>query len=149
MPYKDPGRQRKYQRERNARIRREWLQENGPCAQCGNAENLNVDHVDPETKISHNVWSWSKSRREAELAKCQVLCQVCHFAKTGRENSIPPKNGKLWCTGCQDYRQPDSFFRSAARDGAREGYFKECKECRNKIKKAYRQKRRDAGLSYT
>lgn len=66
-----------------ARARRErWIRENGPCARCGSSERLEVDHIDPATKVSHRVWSWSRKRREAELAKCQVLCHECHTAKS-------------------------------------------------------------------
>lgn len=32
-------------------------------------------------KINHRVWSWAEARREAELAKCQILCHDCHVAK--------------------------------------------------------------------
>ena len=57
---------------------------NGPCVKCGcwDLDQLEVDHIDPNTKVSHRVWSWSKERRENELAKCQVLCRACHLTKT-------------------------------------------------------------------
>lgn len=85
MPYADPERQRAFQRERMARLRADWMSDNGPCAQCGSKRALEVDHIDPETKISHKVWSWSLKRREKELAKCQVLCHRCHVKKTRQE----------------------------------------------------------------
>jgi hypothetical protein len=40
------------------------------------------DHVDPSKKTSHSIWSWSPERREAEIAKCQVLCRPCHQLKS-------------------------------------------------------------------
>lgn len=64
-----------------------WVTANGPCAQCGSTTDLQVDHVDPSTKVDHRIWSWSEERRLAELAKCQVLCGDCHKAKTSAENS--------------------------------------------------------------
>ncbi|HEX4612384.1 MAG TPA: hypothetical protein VH092_29590 [Urbifossiella sp.] len=64
------------------RRRREWLAVNGPCVACGSWKRLKVDHRDPMQKVSHRVWSWSKIRREAELEKCQALCEECHEAKT-------------------------------------------------------------------
>ena len=67
-----------------ARRRGEWLEANGPCVDCGRAEDLQVDHEDATTKISHKVWSWSAKRRLAELAKCVVRCRPCHTAKTIR-----------------------------------------------------------------
>jgi len=81
MPYKNKAHQRQFQRERNVRLRREWLEAHGPC-KCGSWIDLQVDHIDPAKKVSHRIWSWSKERREAELAKCQPLCLECHKAKT-------------------------------------------------------------------
>ncbi len=52
------------------------------CVKCGSVENLELDHIDPETKVNHAIWSWSEVRRNEELAKCQVLCEVCHLEKT-------------------------------------------------------------------
>jgi 5-methylcytosine-specific restriction endonuclease McrA len=52
------------------------------CAACGSRERLELDHVDPSKKTSHSIWSWSPERREAEIAKCQVLCRPCHQLKS-------------------------------------------------------------------
>lgn len=82
MPYADPARQREYRRQWIADRRAAWFAENGPCVQCGSAEQLELDHVDPGVKVTHLIWSWSKARRLAELAKCQVLCHDCHLQKT-------------------------------------------------------------------
>lgn len=82
---RDKEKQRKWQREHLARIRAEWLEANGPCSKCGSSEQLEVDHINPELKISHNVWSWKAERRAAELAKCQVLCNTCHKKKTAAD----------------------------------------------------------------
>jgi|ERR1019366_1002963 5-methylcytosine-specific restriction endonuclease McrA len=79
-----PAAQREYQRAWMADRRRAWL-DGKVCAACGSPDDLEVDHVDPETKVAHAVWSWSSERREAELAKCQVLCEACHQVKTTRE----------------------------------------------------------------
>jgi hypothetical protein len=87
MP-KNAARQRANQLAWMKRRRQEWLDANGPCAQCGSSHRLEVDHIDPETKVTHTVWSWAKPRRDAELAKCQVLCHACHAEKTRAENSI-------------------------------------------------------------
>lgn len=84
MPYKDPDKQRAFQRQSVARRRLAWINANGPCAQCGSADRLEVDHIDPALKEMQprNIWSRRKEVQERELAKCQVLCKRCHFAKT-------------------------------------------------------------------
>lgn len=84
MPYTDQDEKRRYQREWLARRRSEWIEKNGPCIDCGSTEDLQVDHVDASTKVSHRVWSWSAERRKAELAKCVVRCERCHLKKTLR-----------------------------------------------------------------
>ena len=60
---------------------------------CGVAppKNLEIDHIDRATKIHHAVWSWSATRRNAELAKCQVLCAECHKKKTALERGYKTK----------------------------------------------------------
>lgn len=86
MPYKDPEKQREYQRRWVAKRKSQWIKANRPCAWCGSWESPQVDHIDQGTKVSHNVWTWSESRREAELAKCQVLCEDCHKEKSRNEH---------------------------------------------------------------
>jgi len=49
---------------------------------CGTWDELQVDHVDASTKVSHRVWSWTKARRDTELAKCVARCFACHHKKT-------------------------------------------------------------------
>ena len=56
--------------------------EGRPCAECGAFNDLELDHIDPGSKIHHNIWSWSKQRRDLELQKCQILCADCHGRKT-------------------------------------------------------------------
>lgn len=57
------------------------------AAQCGDCDGafddpkaLHCHHVDPSTKVFElaDGWSYGQLRREAELAKCVVLCQPCH-----------------------------------------------------------------------
>jgi hypothetical protein len=55
------------------------------CARCGRTDRLELDHVDPTTKTHHAIWSWSKPRRLAELAKCQALCHWCHKRKSSED----------------------------------------------------------------
>jgi 5-methylcytosine-specific restriction endonuclease McrA len=71
--------------------------------QCGETERpFEIDHIDPKTKVSHRIWSWSAERREAELAKCQLLCVDCHYKKTGTENATGQNHGEtLYAKGCR------------------------------------------------
>jgi hypothetical protein len=85
VPYKDVEQRRLYQREWMAAHRREWLEANGPCIDCGSWGELEVDHADAATKVDHKVWSWSKLRRDAELSKCVARCNPCHKRKSAGE----------------------------------------------------------------
>lgn len=128
MGYANPERQRAYQRRWLQKRREAWIEDNGPCAKCGSWDDPQVDHVDPGTKVSHNVWSWSKARREAELAKCQVLCSSCHFKKTGKENSRPIPHGT-----------DGAYTKRKCRCAA-------CREAHRVVKKAWRAQQRAKGL---
>lgn len=88
MPYKNKEQQKEYQRKWVQNRRQNWLNENGPCIDCGSDEELEVDHVDQTEKISHRVWSWSKERLAEELAKCVVRCHSCHQKRTRVQNSL-------------------------------------------------------------
>lgn len=96
MPYKDPEQKREYAarwaKETRERRRTDWFSENGPCS-CGSWADLELDHIDPATKVAHEIWTWGDVRREAELAKCQVLCHDCHSAKSSGEGPKGERNG--------------------------------------------------------
>ena len=107
MPYKDPETRRAFQREYQkkwmAQRRDEWFAVNGPCAKCGSWEDLQIDHKDPNKKVSHRIWSWAKERREAELAKCQAMCRKCHNKKSAEEKREPVRHGthSAYASGCR------------------------------------------------
>ena len=89
MAISDPQKRREYMRVYQPKwlaARRESWFRGRACVNCGSKENLQVDHIDPKTKVSSNIWSWSRERLELELKKCQALCENCHHAKTGQEN---------------------------------------------------------------
>jgi len=108
MPYADPERQRASQRNRVARIRASYMA-GQCCAKCGSTENLELDHIDPSTKVDHKIWTWTKARRDNEYAKCQWLCKSCHVDKTLAENGLKrAEHGSVRkyrlgcrCTGCR------------------------------------------------
>ena len=89
----------------------------GKCAWCGCTEDLEFDHVDPATRDAKLVnkqgfpWNWAWERILVELAKCQLLCNGCHKAKTGDEKRAKAPHGtnsrytsKRWpcrCPACR------------------------------------------------
>lgn len=81
MPYKNPDEQREYQRNWRAKRRADFFM-GKTCVRCGATEELQLDHIDRNTKVHHGIWSWSEERRNSELAKCQILCLPCHKTKT-------------------------------------------------------------------
>ena len=92
MPFKSKEQHREFQRTWVARRRREWFA-GKRCESCGSGESLELDHIDPAKKVSHKIWSWSASRRTAELAKCRPLCAACHKARSDAQLRKPLVHG--------------------------------------------------------
>lgn len=82
MPLGTKEEQREYQRKWWADRRLTYFADK-ECTRCGSKMNLRIHHVDKTIKESHKIWSWCDSRREAELAKCIVLCDRCHKIEHG------------------------------------------------------------------
>jgi 5-methylcytosine-specific restriction endonuclease McrA len=84
---------REYQRKWIAARRAEWFAGKA-CAMCGSKESLELDHIIPALKVDNHIWSWSKQRRDEELAKCQALCEECHKKKTAKDRGYDPASLK-------------------------------------------------------
>lgn len=59
----------------------------GCCVRCGgtDTEDLQFDHIDPSSKefsVGRALAGVSEAKLQAELVKCQLLCQDCHTVKT-------------------------------------------------------------------
>lgn len=88
------------------------------CVMCGSSDNLELDHIDPETKITHRIWSWAEDKRLAEIAKCQILCKPCHRIKTASQREAP-RHGtsnmyskhKCRCDLCKEYKSKENALR--------------------------------------
>lgn len=94
-------RARAYQKIKQRRI--DWFFLNGPCRLCGLWDRLELDHIDPIGKISHNIWSWSEARRITELLKCQPLCYFCHKEKhSGPKHGVTGYSKGCRCRMCTD-----------------------------------------------
>lgn len=60
----------------------------GKCVKCGVVDDLEFDHIDPETKtftIGNKLASVNESLLQEELKKCQLLCVNCHETKSVRD----------------------------------------------------------------
>ncbi len=118
--------------------REKWFAENGPCRKCGSWDRLELDHVDPATKVHHAIWSWSEKRRSEELKKCQPLCRVCHKKKSvayfkefdvnGYKRMVGPA-GTGWCAKCKTFVAVDKISKNRTNWNGLEHY---CKACRSK-----------------
>jgi hypothetical protein len=88
---------RRYHKRRNEAIERLG----GVCVICGSPENLEFDHVDPTTKsfTIASSWSASQERFDAEIAKCQLLCEACHRHKHRTFN--PHGTAQRYWQGCR------------------------------------------------
>jgi 5-methylcytosine-specific restriction endonuclease McrA len=75
---------REYQAKWIAKRRADFLRDKS-CEECGSREYLELHHIDPSRKTEHRIWSWSEKRRLAEIAKCAVLCRVCHHKKSMKD----------------------------------------------------------------
>ena len=130
MGYKDPVKMLEYQNTWIKSRREQWLRENGPCTKCGSNFNLQVDHVFPELKVSHRIWSMTKSKREVELKKCQVLCEDCHKLKTRMDY----RRLVTHCPAGHEYTQENTRIKKGTNK-------RTCKSC----DKEYRRRRRENG----
>ena len=131
---------RKYQSAWIKRRRRAWIRANGPCVLCGSRRQLEVDHVDPATKLYEvaAIWSLCVAKRELELAKCQVLCHKCHARKSASERhrsglydrmKIKAPEGQAWCYVRKHFAAVTDFGHNTSK---RDSLQDECRECRNK-----------------
>ena len=77
-----------------------WFLANGPCA-CGSWINLELHHVNSKTKISHRIWSWCDSKREAELTKCVTCCRLCHQKISAEEHLVGHGHIATYRRGCK------------------------------------------------
>jgi len=103
MAYATRSDQLKYQREWCAKKRAAFM-DGKACVVCGSTQSLEVDHIDPSEKVSHRIWTWSAFRRDAELAKCQVLCNGCHKIKTRAQRPVPEHGTVSRYSGVQKCR---------------------------------------------
>lgn len=91
MPYKDEEKKKAFQRAWIAARRALFLQDKH-CRECAKqgiltTEDLEIDHIDPNKKWKHRIWSYSWEKIMEEMKKCQILCSKHHFEKTMKDGS--------------------------------------------------------------
>lgn len=97
---------------RGATKRRVIEQLGGKCVRCGSVDRLQFDHVDrtTKTKVIGSMLTQKEATLQAELAKCQLLCQPCHSLKSIIELGNQPRRhgtttmyagGKCRCPLCR------------------------------------------------
>lgn len=74
----------------------------GRCVRCGTTEKLEIDHIDRTSKTIDlgKKWSVNSDTFNSELAKCQLLCNSCHKAKSAQECSVPHGGGASGKKNC-------------------------------------------------
>ena len=72
------------------------------CAHCGSTDNIQFDHIDPETKSWDILTEWSKALRLQleEVKKCQPLCKDCHKIKSDEYQTRSCVDNKFAKRGC-------------------------------------------------
>ena len=66
----------------------------GRCVDCGETEDLELDHIDPDTKRFQPFGSGYAKPWEVwieEVFRCELRCASCHLVRTVREgHHVPP-----------------------------------------------------------
>lgn len=94
---KDPEKHKRRVAERTKRVRREMqeyiddVRNQAACADCGKSYpgkpwRMSFDHL-PEFTKAANVsdcirLGWGKAKVDAEIAKCEIVCLLCHADRT-------------------------------------------------------------------
>ena len=100
--------QREYQRKRYERRMAEARDAlGGTCSSCGSLLDLQLDHVDPTTKVMTvaDMTRLGDQRFWEEVAKCQLLCHPCHVAKSRVELSAMAKARQPQVHGISSYNK--------------------------------------------
>lgn len=88
---------RKYMARRYAERRILILERlGGVCTRCGAEDDLEIDHIDASSKsfnIGARLAGIAKTKLEAELKKCQLLCKPCHQEKSIYDRGHKPAKG--------------------------------------------------------
>ena len=96
-----------YYRDKNRRRRQEIYEvvaklKDGPCTDCGRrfpSYAMDFDHREGELKESCIAWmvrdATTRDRMLKEIAKCDLVCAVCHRIRTHNRNIGESFNGRM------------------------------------------------------
>jgi hypothetical protein len=101
----------------------------GVCKECGDADELQIDHVDPTTKAFDvsSQWGLKWEVLVLELDKCQLLCKLHHLEKSIRNKELKGGQNRLgdcphgtvwgyagrWKCRCEDCRKAKRDYEKA------------------------------------
>ncbi len=72
------------------------------CSLCGSSEQLEFHHINPLEKsftIGSEMLSLSDAKIQAELEKCQLICNLCHRQR--HSSSAPCGTAQRYWRGCR------------------------------------------------
>jgi hypothetical protein len=90
VPFKNPAELRAYQNRWTKKRRRDWIRDNGPCADCGTKRKLDVEF--PVGRRTNKVWTYTEKKRTAMLRGAVVRCRRCREARAAK--AVGEKNGR-------------------------------------------------------
>lgn len=77
----------------------------GRCVDCGNTEQIEFDHVNPEDKsfnVAKAFTSMAEKKLWLEITKCALRCKPCHKFKTDMiDNAVGHGEGKTGKRNCR------------------------------------------------
>ena len=96
---------REYQKAKYEKRRNGFIEElGGVCVQCNSVDELEFDHIDPETKsfnVAKKMANGAIAVLREEIAKCQLLCKKCHKKKSVAQEEVGHGEGLTGKKNCR------------------------------------------------
>lgn len=97
MPQSLEGKRETSRKKREERRAVAYAYLGNRCSRCNVTINLDMDHIDPATKIIKvsMLWTATEEKFWTEVKKCQLLCKDHHLEKTLAERFPPRQHGTI------------------------------------------------------